>query len=75
MYAKRLAEVEHKLAATREMNSNLQMLLEKALTTQKQSSSTTSHLVRNIQADLSRVNTERSMKRHELGSADSGDFR
>lgn len=55
LYAKKLAEVEHKLTTTREMNSNLQILLDKALTSQKQSSSTTSHLVRNIQMDLSRV--------------------
>ncbi|SAM04687.1 hypothetical protein [Absidia glauca] len=54
VYAKRLAEVEHKLTTTREMNTNLQALLEKALTSQKQSTSTTSHLVKNIQSDLIR---------------------
>ena len=50
-----IGEVEHKLSTTREMNVNLQALLERALTSQKQSSSNTSHLVRNIQADLTRV--------------------
>jgi predicted nucleotidyltransferase len=55
VYAKRLAEVEQKLAATRDVNANLQSLLDKALTSQKQSSSNTSHLVKNIQMDLSRV--------------------
>lgn len=55
IYAKRLAEVEQKLAATREANANLQLLLDKALMSQKQASSNTSHLVKNIQMDLSRV--------------------
>jgi hypothetical protein len=55
VYAKRLAEVEQKLAATRDVNTSLQSLLDKALTSQKQSSSNTSHLVKNIQMDLSRV--------------------
>ncbi|CAO3639000.1 unnamed protein product [Cunninghamella echinulata] len=67
LYAKKLAEVEHKLTTTREMNSNLQLLLDKALTSQKQSSSTTSHLVRNIQMDLSRVVTENDQLRNRIG--------
>lgn len=50
-----IAEVEQKLAATRDVNANLQSLLDKALTSQKQSSSNTSHLVKNIQIDLARV--------------------
>jgi hypothetical protein len=50
-----LAEVEQKLASTRDVNTSLQSLLDKALTSQKQSSSNTSHLVKNIQMDLSRV--------------------
>ncbi|CDH48741.1 hypothetical protein RO3G_09758 [Lichtheimia corymbifera JMRC:FSU:9682] len=66
MYAKRLAEVEHKLATTREMNANLQAVLEKALTSQKQSSSNTSHLVRNIQVDLSRVVSENDQLRARI---------
>ncbi|KAG2232937.1 hypothetical protein INT48_008030 [Thamnidium elegans] len=45
VYAKRLAEVEQKLASTRDVNTSLQSLLDKALTSQKQSSSNTSHLV------------------------------
>ncbi|KAI8339511.1 hypothetical protein BC941DRAFT_372579 [Chlamydoabsidia padenii] len=66
LYAKRLAEVEHKLTTTREMNTNLQALLEKALTSQKQSSSTTSHLVKNIQSDLIRVVTENDQLRTRI---------
>lgn len=68
MYAKRLAEVEHKLTTTREMNTNLQALLEKALTSQKQSTSTTSHLVKNIQSDLIRVShaTEKDLKKKRM---------
>ncbi|KAI8089693.1 uncharacterized protein BX664DRAFT_280827 [Halteromyces radiatus] len=66
LYAKRLAEVEHKLTTTREMNTNLQSLLEKALTSQKQSSSTTSHLVKNIQADLLKVITENDQLRARI---------
>ncbi|KAI8374270.1 uncharacterized protein BYT42DRAFT_499220 [Radiomyces spectabilis] len=66
MYAKRLAEVEHKLATTREMNTNLQLLLERALTNQKQSSSNTSHLVKNIQTDLSRIVAENDQLRARI---------
>ncbi|ORZ17238.1 hypothetical protein BCR42DRAFT_351437 [Absidia repens] len=66
LYAKRLAEVEHKLTTTREMNVNLQALLEKALTSQKQSSSTTSHLVKNIQSDLVRVVAENDQLRSRI---------
>ncbi|CAO3614429.1 unnamed protein product [Cunninghamella blakesleeana] len=71
LYAKKLAEVEHKLTTTREMNSNLQILLDKALTSQKQSSSTTSHLVRNIQMDLSRVVTENDQLRNRIGELEN----
>lgn len=49
------AEVEHAMTATQEMNVNLQSMLEKALNTQKQSNATTTHVVRNIQSDLTRV--------------------
>ncbi|KAG1436580.1 hypothetical protein G6F56_013498 [Rhizopus delemar] len=55
VYAKRLAEVEQKLAATRDVNIKLQSLLDKALVSQEQSSSNTSHLVKTIQIDLERV--------------------
>ncbi|KAI9254508.1 hypothetical protein BDA99DRAFT_518601 [Phascolomyces articulosus] len=71
MYAKRLAEVEHKLSTTREMNVNLQALLERALTSQKQSSSNTSHLVRNIQTDLTRVVTENDQLRARIADLES----
>ncbi|ORY99272.1 hypothetical protein BCR43DRAFT_503985 [Syncephalastrum racemosum] len=71
MYAKRLAEVEHKLATTREMNTNLQMLLEKALTTQKQTSSNTTHLVKNIQTDLSRVVIENDQLRARIADLEN----
>ncbi|RCI04179.1 hypothetical protein CU098_008417 [Rhizopus stolonifer] len=63
VYAKRLAEVEQKLAATRDVNANLQSLLDKTLTSQKQSSSNTSHLVKNIQVDLERVVNENEQLR------------
>ncbi|KAI9243988.1 hypothetical protein BY458DRAFT_530000 [Sporodiniella umbellata] len=63
VYAKRLAEVEQKLAATRDVNNNLQSLLDKTLTSQKQSSSNTSHLVKNIQLDLERVISENEQLR------------
>ncbi|ORZ25199.1 hypothetical protein BCR42DRAFT_363206 [Absidia repens] len=66
LYAKRLAEVEHKLTLTREMNADLQILLEKALASQKQSSSTTSHLVKNIQSDLIRVVSENDQLRGRI---------
>jgi hypothetical protein len=49
------AEVEHSLATTQEMNVNLQILLEKALNSQKQSNASTNHVVRNIQSDISKV--------------------
>jgi chromosome segregation ATPase len=55
VYSKRLAEVEHSLATTQEMNVNLQILLEKALNSQKQSNASTNHVVRNIQSDISKV--------------------
>lgn len=55
VYSKRLAEVEHTLATTQEMNVNLQILLEKALNSQKQSNASTNHVVRNIQSDISKV--------------------
>ncbi|KAI7851408.1 hypothetical protein BDC45DRAFT_515699 [Circinella umbellata] len=71
MYAKRLAEVEHKLSTTREMNVNLQALLERALTSQKQSSSNTSHLVRNIQTDLTRVVTENDQLRARIADLEA----
>ncbi|KAI8885145.1 hypothetical protein K501DRAFT_246525 [Backusella circina FSU 941] len=66
LYAKKLAEVEQKLASTREVNTNLQTLLDKALTSQKQSSSNTSHLVKNIQMDLSRVVNENEQLRARI---------
>ncbi|KAI8329202.1 hypothetical protein BD560DRAFT_416888, partial [Blakeslea trispora] len=66
VYAKRLAEVEQKLAATREVNANLQSLLDKALTSQKQSSTNTSHLVKNIQVDLARVISENEQLRARI---------
>jgi hypothetical protein len=47
--------VEHSLATTQEMNVNLQILLEKALNSQKQSNASTNHVVRNIQSDISKV--------------------
>ncbi|KAI8979765.1 hypothetical protein BDF20DRAFT_871546 [Mycotypha africana] len=71
MYAKRLAEVEQKLAATREVNTNLQSLLDKALTSQKQSSSNTSHLVKNIQSDLSRVISENEQLRARIAELEN----
>jgi hypothetical protein len=49
------AEVEHSLTTTQEMNVNLQILLEKALNSQKQSNASTNHVVRNIQSDVSKV--------------------
>ncbi|KAI9256967.1 hypothetical protein BY458DRAFT_535302 [Sporodiniella umbellata] len=55
VYAKRLAEVEQKLAATRDVNTNLQSLLDKALASQEKSSTSTSHFVKTIQVDLERV--------------------
>ncbi|ORX62951.1 hypothetical protein DM01DRAFT_1379529 [Hesseltinella vesiculosa] len=58
VYAKRLADLEHKLQTTRETNAQLQSLLQKALSSQKQSSSTTSHMVNNFQSDLARIVTE-----------------
>ncbi|KAL9543742.1 hypothetical protein MBANPS3_007967 [Mucor bainieri] len=71
VYAKRLAEVEQKLAATRDVNTNLQALLDKALTSQKQSSSTTSHLVKNIQMDLSRVVSENEQLRARIAELEN----
>ncbi|KAI7869917.1 hypothetical protein BDF14DRAFT_1777593 [Spinellus fusiger] len=62
MYAKRLAE---------RMNSNLQLVLEKALTNQKQSSSTTSHLVKNIQMDLTRVVGENDQLRARIAELEN----
>lgn len=41
------------------MNVNLQILLEKALNTQKQSNASTNHVVRNIQSDISKVSLGR----------------
>ncbi|CAO0793456.1 unnamed protein product [Mucor circinelloides] len=71
VYAKRLAEVEQKLAATRDVNTNLQALLDKALTSQKQSSSNTSHLVKNIQMDLSRVVSENEQLRARIAELEN----
>ncbi|CEP20123.1 hypothetical protein [Parasitella parasitica] len=71
VYAKRLADVEQKLAATRDVNTNLQALLDKALTSQKQSSSNTSHLVKNIQMDLSRVVSENEQLRARIAELEN----
>ncbi|KAI8379872.1 hypothetical protein EDC96DRAFT_492055 [Choanephora cucurbitarum] len=71
VYAKRLAEVEQKLAATREVNTNLQSLLDKALTSQKQSSTNTSHLVKNIQIDLARVISENEQLRARIAELEN----
>ncbi|RUP48521.1 hypothetical protein BC936DRAFT_144454 [Jimgerdemannia flammicorona] len=65
-YAKKLAEVEHNLTTTQEMNVNLQNLLEKALNTQKQSNANTTHVVRNIQSDLTRVVQENDRLRSRI---------
>lgn len=66
VYSKRLAEVEHTLATTQEMNVNLQILLEKALNSQKQSNASTNHVVRNIQSDISKVLNENSRLRKKI---------
>lgn len=68
---KKTAEVEQKLAATRDVNTSLQSLLDKALTSQKQSSSNTSHLVKNIQMDLSRVMTENEQLRARIAELEN----
>ncbi|KAI8976056.1 hypothetical protein BDB01DRAFT_364254 [Pilobolus umbonatus] len=66
LYAKRLAEVDHKLATTRDVNANLQSLLDKALASQKLSTTNTSHLVKNIQMDLARVIHENDQLRARI---------
>jgi hypothetical protein len=66
-----IAEVEQKLASTRDVNASLQSLLDKALTSQKQSSSNTSHLVKNIQMDLSRVITENEQLRARIAELEN----
>ncbi|RUS34048.1 hypothetical protein BC938DRAFT_482679 [Jimgerdemannia flammicorona] len=60
------SEVEHNLTTTQEMNVNLQNLLEKALNTQKQSNANTTHVVRNIQSDLTRVVQENDRLRSRI---------
>ncbi|KAI9287917.1 hypothetical protein BC943DRAFT_179519 [Umbelopsis sp. AD052] len=66
VYSKRLAEVEHSLTTTQEMNVNLQILLEKALNSQKQSNASTNHVVRNIQSDVSKVLNENNRLRNRI---------
>ncbi|CAO3569988.1 unnamed protein product [Mortierella alpina] len=54
-YARRLGEVEQELAATQELNVNLQIQLDNALKKQKQTQSSTTQAVKMIQSDLGRV--------------------
>ncbi|KAI8330640.1 hypothetical protein BC941DRAFT_440394 [Chlamydoabsidia padenii] len=65
-YAKRLADVEHKLTITRDMNHQLQTLLERTLLSQQQSTSTTSLLVKNLQNDLIKVIAENDQLKHRI---------
>lgn len=54
-YARRLGEVEQELAATQELNANLQQQLDSALQKQKQTHTNTSQAVKLIQSDLGKV--------------------
>ncbi|KAG9326625.1 hypothetical protein KVV02_006136 [Mortierella alpina] len=54
-YARRLGEVEQELAATQELNVNLQIQLDNALKKQKQTQSSTTQAVKLIQSDLGKV--------------------
>ncbi|KAF9961067.1 hypothetical protein BGZ72_005025 [Mortierella alpina] len=54
-YARRLGEVEQELAATQELNVNLQIQLDNALKKQKQTQSSTTQAVKMIQSDLGKV--------------------
>ncbi|KAG0214478.1 hypothetical protein BGX28_001932 [Mortierella sp. GBA30] len=54
-YARRLGEVEQELAATQELNVNLQVQLDNALKKQKQTQSSTTQAVKMIQSDLGKV--------------------
>ncbi|KAL1923881.1 uncharacterized protein VTP21DRAFT_6916 [Calcarisporiella thermophila] len=70
-YAKRLAEVEQNLAQTQEQNVNLQILLEKAMNTQKQSSSSTTHTVKTIQVDMNKLIQENEHLRSHISELES----
>ncbi|KAK3808732.1 MAG: hypothetical protein J3Q66DRAFT_355494 [Benniella sp.] len=65
-YARRLGEVEQELAATQELNVNLQQQLDTALQRQKQTHTTTSQAVKSIQSDLGRVFSESDSMRITL---------
>ncbi|CAG8570462.1 8230_t:CDS:2 [Paraglomus brasilianum] len=73
-YAKKLADVEQHLADTQEMNVNLSIQLEKALSSQKISSATTTQIVKMIQADLGRVVLENEHLRASINELETRQF-
>ncbi|GJJ77988.1 hypothetical protein EMPS_10347 [Entomortierella parvispora] len=70
-YARRLGEVEQELAATQELNVNLQLQLENALQKQKQTHSTTTQAVKLIQSDLGKVFSDSDTMRLTLEELES----
>ncbi|KAF9956125.1 hypothetical protein BGZ65_002947 [Modicella reniformis] len=65
-YAKRLGEVEQELAATQELNANLQHQLDTALQKQKLTHTSTTQAVKMIQSDLGKVFSDGDSMRSTL---------
>ncbi|KAG0226862.1 hypothetical protein BGX31_007159 [Mortierella sp. GBA43] len=70
-YARRLGEVEQELAATQELNVNLQLQLDSALEKQKLSQTNTSQTVKLIQSDLGKVSSDSDSMRITLEQLES----
>ncbi|KAI8145860.1 hypothetical protein BJV82DRAFT_602519 [Fennellomyces sp. T-0311] len=67
-YSQKLAEIEHDLTTTQEVNVDLQVLLENAVKTQKESDGRTTHMIRNMHSNLANIVYENSQLQERLAS-------
>ncbi|KAI8981067.1 hypothetical protein BDB01DRAFT_836420 [Pilobolus umbonatus] len=67
----KVCEIEHDITATEELNVNLQVLLEKAVKTQKESDVFATHAIKNMYSDLASVVYENNQLQGRLSSLES----
>ncbi|KAI7882360.1 hypothetical protein K492DRAFT_176392 [Lichtheimia hyalospora FSU 10163] len=67
-YTQKLVEIEHDLTTTQEVNVDLQVLLENAVRTQKESDGKTTHVIRHMHSNLANIVYENSQLQERLES-------
>ncbi|KAI9264330.1 hypothetical protein BDA99DRAFT_559603 [Phascolomyces articulosus] len=67
-YTDKLVEIEDDLTSTQEVNVDLQVLLENAVKTQKESDGKTTHMIRNMHSNLANIVYENSQLQERLAS-------